>query len=466
MQMNYSLTLSQTQKLLMTPELRQAITILQLSSIELSQYIEQELLNNPLLDKEEDSFSSFLGKEERVETSKTNEDTIEWEEYLQECWDVDLLRYPIEKKEEETGFENFISASPTLQEHLLMQLRLASVTKKIFKIGEFLIGNLDKNGYLTVEVEEAAKILKVSKKEVEEALKVIQSFDPPGVGARNLEECLLIQVEQRGIKDPKLEALIKNHLKDLAEARYSRIAEKLNITLSKVQELKDIILTLDPKPARNFSSANEIQYIIPDAVIEKVGDEYVIVMNDSVTPRLYINPYYRSLLLSEDKESLTSKFLTRKLEAALWLIKSIEQRRMTLYKVISAIIEAQRDFFDNGISGLKPLTLKQIADKIGVHESTVSRAINGKYVQTPRGVFELKFFFKNGLETVNGSSTCSETIKKMLKEMISREDPYNPLSDQKIADDLKKRGIMISRRTVAKYREQLGIPSSAKRKRF
>ncbi|KXG76655.1 RNA polymerase sigma-54 factor [Fervidicola ferrireducens] len=466
MQMNYSLTLSQTQKLLMTPELRQAITILQLSSLELCDYIEQELLNNPLLDKEEDDYPAFSEDGMRVDEGKTNEDTIEWEEYLQDYFDWDFLRFPRERKEEETSFENFVSATQTLQEHLLMQLRLVAADKKIFKIGEFLIGNLDKNGYLTVSVQEAARILKVPAEEVEKALKVVQTLDPPGVGARNLQECLLIQVEQKGIKDPKLKELIEHHLKDLAEARYTRIAEKLNVPLSKVQELKDIVLSLDPKPGRNFSSVNETHYVVPDAVIEKVGDEYVVIMNDSVTPRLSINPYYRSLLLSEDKESVTSKFLTRKLEAALWLIKSLEQRRMTLYKVIKAIVEVQREFLDKGISGLKPLTLKQIADVVGVHESTVSRAISGKYVQTPRGVFELKFFFQNGLENENGSSTCAETIKKMLKEMISNEDPYNPLSDQMIADDLKKKGIRISRRTVAKYREQLGIPSSAKRKRY
>jgi RNA polymerase sigma-54 factor len=450
----------------MTPELRQAITILQLSSLELCDYIEQELLNNPLLDKEEDDYPAFSEDGMRVDEGKTNEDTIEWEEYLQDYFDWDFLRFPRERKEEETSFENFVSATQTLQEHLLMQLRLVAADKKIFKIGEFLIGNLDKNGYLTVSVQEAARILKVPVEEVEKALKVVQTLEPPGVGARNLQECLLIQVEQKGIKDPKLKELIEHHLKDLAEARYTRIAEKLNVPLSKVQELKDIVLSLDPKPARNFSSVNETQYVVPDAVIEKVGDEYVVIMNDSVTPRLSINPYYRSLLLSEDKESVTSKFLTRKLEAALWLIKSLEQRRMTLYKVIKAIVEVQREFLDKGISGLKPLTLRQIADVVGVHESTVSRAISGKYVQTPRGVFELKFFFQNGLENDNGSSTCSETIKKMLKEMISNEDPYNPLSDQMIADDLKKKGIRISRRTVAKYREQLGIPSSAKRKRY
>nr|WP_245985090.1 RNA polymerase factor sigma-54 [Biomaibacter acetigenes] len=347
-----------------------------------------------------------------------------------------------------------------------MQLHLCSISRTEFKIGEFLIGNLDKRGYLTISTAEAAKLLKVSEQEVEKVLKLIQTFEPAGIGARNLIECLLIQVEQRNIDMPKIKELITGHLKDLAEARYSRIAEALNISLSEVQRLKDVILTLDPKPGRNFSSVNDTQYIIPDAVIEKVGNDYVVIMNDSVSPRLSINSYYRSLLYSENRESNISKFLSQRLDSALWLIKSIEQRRITLNKVISTIVEVQRDFLDYGVTCLKPLTMKQIADRVGIHESTVSRAISGKYVQTPRGLFELKFFFKNGLDNTNGSSTSSESIKKMIKEMVGGEDPYNPLSDQKIADDLKKKGIIISRRTVAKYREEIGIPSSAKRKRY
>ena len=230
--------------------------------------------------------------------------------------------------------------------------------------------------------------------------------------------------------------------------------------------MKDILVTLDPKPGRNYSSINDVHYIVPDAVIEKVGNEYVVIMNDTISPRLSINSYYRSLLTSEDKESNISKFLSNRLDSALWLIRSIEQRRITLHKVIQSIANVQRDFLDNGLIYLKPLTMKQIADMVEVHESTVSRAISGKYVQTPRGVFELKFFFQSGLENVNGTSTSSESIKKMMQEMINREDPYNPLSDQKIANMLKEKGISISRRTVAKYREEIGILSSAKRKRY
>lgn len=463
MQMSYGLTLAQTQKLVMTPELRQAITILQLSAQELDEYIEQELLENPLLDLNED----ISKNDDIIEKSEQKDsDTIDWEEYFQDCADLDFLRFPREKKEEEPGLENFVSSTPTLQEHLMMQLHLCSISRTEFKIGEFLIGNIDKKGYLTITSAEAAEILKVSEQEVEDVVKIIQSFEPAGIGARNLIECLLIQIEQRNISAPKIRELITCHLKDLAEARYSRIAEALNISLSEVQQLKDIILTLDPKPGRNFSTTDETQYIVPDAVIEKVGDDYVVIMNDSISPRLSINSYYRSLLYSENRESNISKFLSQRLDSAMWLIKSIEQRRLTLNKVINSIVEVQRDFLDYGVAYLKPLTMKQIADRVGIHESTVSRAISGKYVQTPRGVFELKFFFKNGLDNTNGSSTSSESIKKMIKKMVGEEDPYNPLSDQRLADDLKKKGIIISRRTVAKYREELGIPSSAKRKRY
>lgn len=463
MQMSYGLSLTQTQKLVMTPELRQAITILQLSAQELDEYIEQELLENPLLDLNED-----ISKNDDVieKSEQKDSDTIDWEDYFQDCADLDFLRFPREKKEEEPGLENFVSSTPTLQEHLMMQLHLCSISRTEFKIGEFLIGNIDKKGYLTISSAEAAKILKVSEQEVEDVVKIIQTFEPAGIGARNLIECLLIQIEQRNINTPKIRELITGHLKDLAEARYSRIAEALNISLSEVQQLKDIILTLDPKPGRNFSSANETQYIVPDAVIEKVGDDYVVIMNDNISPRLSINSYYRSLLYSENRESNISKFLSQRLDSAMWLIKSIEQRRLTLNKVINSIVEVQRDFLDYGVTCLKPLTMKQIAERVGIHESTVSRAISGKYVQTPRGVFELKFFFKNGLDNTNGSSISSESIKKMIKKMVGEEDPYNPLSDQKLADDLKKKGIIISRRTVAKYREELGIPSSAKRKRY
>lgn len=463
MQMNFGLTLSQTQKLVMTPELRQAITILQLSTLELSEYIEKELLENPLLDISEESFKNEeLDKREE----EKDVDDIDWEEYFQDWEGSKRTTVSREKKEEAVQYENFVPSTPSLQEHLMIQLHLSPISKTASKIGEYLIGNMDKNGYLTIDTSDVATLLRVSKRDVEDVLEYIQTFDPVGVGARDLTECLLIQVRQRGIEIPKMEELIRNHLKDLAEVRYNRIAEALDIDLAEVQRLKDLLLTLDPKPGRNFSSVNDIQYIVPDAAIEKVDNEYIVIMNDTMSPRLSINSYYRSLLSTEDKESKTSKFLSNRLDSALWLIKSIEQRRITLLKVITSIAKVQRDFLDSGLLYLKPLTMKEIADMIDVHESTVSRAISGKYVQTPRGVYELKFFFQSGLDNINGTSTSSESIKKMMKEIIAQEDPYSPLSDQKIADKLKDKGISISRRTVAKYREEIEIPPSTRRKRY
>ncbi|NPV42690.1 RNA polymerase sigma-54 factor [Koleobacter methoxysyntrophicus] len=464
MRMSYGLSLEQTQKLIMTPELRQAITILQLSSIELAEYIEQEILNNPVLEiKEEESEKDYQEKD--LKTEEVEKGEIDWEEYFQDSSDLGYIRNYNEQDREEYSYENFVTKAPTLQEHLMFQLHLSLLPKRYEKIGEFLIGSLDKNGYLTCATKDIADILKVDVNEVEEVLGLIQTFDPPGVGARNLQECLLIQVYQKGIKNHNLELVITNYLNELAQARYTKIADSLNITLKEVQEIKDIIQSLEPKPGRNFQDS-DIQYVIPDAVIEKVGDEYIVIINDTTAPRLTINNYYKELLSSESKESSISKFLTNRLESALWLIKSIEQRRMTLYKVVKSIVDVQREFFDKGVRYLKPLTLKDIADMIGVHESTVSRATNGKYVQTPRGVYELKFFFTSGIDNVSGNTTSSECVKRMLKDIIADEDPYNPYSDQKIADLFKQKGIVVSRRTIAKYRDELNIPPSTKRKRY
>lgn len=467
MRMTYSLSLEQTQKLVMTPELRQAITILQLSSIELSEYIEQEILNNPVLEIKEDSAKENNDDLEdvKLEDKEDSKEEIDWEEYFQDSNNYDYKNSKVNYDQEEYSYENFITKAPTLQEHLIFQLQLSLLPKEYMRIGEFLIGSLNRNGYLTCSTQDIAKILKVGVDEVEKVLELIQTFDPLGVGARNIEECLLIQVYQQDIKNPNVEIVIKSHLKELAEGRYSKIAEALNISLKEVQEIKDIIQSLEPKPGRNFQDSG-VQYVVPDAIIKKVDGEYIIIINDTTAPRLTINNFYRELLSSESKGSSISKFLENRFESALWLIKSIDQRRMTLYNVVNSIVEVQRDFFEKGIHYLKPLTLKDIADMIGVHESTVSRATNGKYVQTPRGTYELKFFFSSGIDNVSGDATSSESIKKMLKDIIDNEDSYNPYSDQKITDMFKQKGIIISRRTIAKYRDELNIPPSTRRKRY
>lgn len=276
----------------------------------------------------------------------------------------------------------------------------------------------------------------------------------------------MIQLKHRGKDKPEAHLIIENHLEDIAENRLCNIAKALGISVKEVQDISDEIKSLEPKPGRQFGSSSDNRYIVPDVTVEKVGDEYVIIVNDSTAPRLNISPYYQKMLREADKDSNISKFLSSRLNSALWLIRSIEQRRQTIYNVVKAVVNYQRDFLDHGPKHLKTLTLKQIADELGIHESTVSRSINGKYMQTPRGLFEIKYFFTSGVTGQDGSSIASESIKTIIREMIENEDPKSPLSDQAIADSMEECGIEISRRTIAKYRDEMSIPSSTKRKRF
>ncbi|MCL6612491.1 MAG: RNA polymerase factor sigma-54 [Peptococcaceae bacterium] len=473
MRMGYGLHMEQTQKLIMTPELRQAITVLQLSSLELGMYIEQQLQENPLLELNEDDVqeTGMAENEEHAQSVETDGRDggydLEWQEYFQDSSDLGFPRAERDPDRPEYTYENFLSQAPTMTDHLMFQLSLSRCKKKERIIGEYLIGNIDGNGYLQVTVEEAARHLGVPAEDVERVLSVIQTFDPAGVGARNLEECLLIQADQMGIKDILLRQVIKNHLVDLAKGKIARMAQTLGVTVQEVQRVADIIRTLDPKPGRNFSSPNDIRYIVPDIVLQKVGGEYVILINDTSVPRITINHAYRSVLNQErDSDIKTRRFVESKLNAAAWLLRSIEQRRLTLYKVASCLVELQRDFLDRGVKYLKPLNLKKVADMVGLHESTVSRATSNKYIQTPQGVLEMKYFFSSGLANSSGTATSAESIKKMIQETVASEDPRNPYNDQKIVEILRQRGIIISRRTVAKYRDELGIAPIRKRKRY
>lgn len=459
MRLDYSLHLEQTQKLIMTPELRQAITILQMPILELNQFIEQEMLENPLLEVVEERDER---DQEPVETAAEQE--VDWQEYFQDKSDLGL---PRQEKEEinQYSYENFLTSTLTLQEHLTRQLFLVAHFGEDTKIGEYLIGNIDDNGYLTVDTGEVANELRCTQPEVLRVLSLIQTFEPAGVGARNLEECLLLQIAQIENYPPLAEVLVKSHLADLAAGKINKIAAALEITPKAVQELADFIRTLDPKPGRKFSSGKDTRYVVPDVVVEKVNGEYIVLVNDTLIPRLGINRAYRDALVQQD-DADAKKFVEGKLHSAAFLLKSIEQRRLTLYKVVNCIIDLQREFFERGVKHLKPLTLREVAEIVNLHESTVSRATAGKFMQAPQGVFELKFFFASGVENVAGDMTSSESIKRILREMIDKEDQANPLSDQKIADNLQAQGINISRRTVAKYRDELGIPSTALRKRY
>lgn len=456
MRLTYDLTLEQTQKLIMTPELRQAIELLQLNTLELKEYIARELEENPILE-----ITGVTEDYENIEKYANNE--IDWKEYF-ESFDDYSYRQEIDKNIEEYNFEFYISYEPTLREFLLSQLNLIPLDNKEHKIGVSIIENIDNNGYLTTPVEEIAKMINSSVEEVEIILNIIQNFDPPGVGARDLKECLLIQLRDRRDINKHVVDIIENHLEDLAYNRILKIAKALNIEVYEVQEACDFIRRLEPKPGRAFGSSLESGYIIPDAEIRIIDGELVVILNDATGPRLGINNYYKSLLRAANDRD-TIEFLNQKFNSAMWVIRSIEQRRATIKKVIESIAKFQREFFLEGEKSLKPLTLKDIAKDVGMHESTVSRATNGKYVQTPRGLYELKYFFSSGVESDDGEIS-SISIKKLLKEIIDKENPKKPYSDSKLTELLAQRGIKISRRTVAKYRDELNIPPSNIRKRY
>ena len=458
MDLGYNLRLEQQQRLMMTPELRQAIKILQLSSVELTDYVNEMILENPLIEINEEAIDPNLGKKESLP---------DWGEYLRGTRDLPERNLPKEVKAE-FPFENLVSKGVDLHEYLLSQLGYLSLNELQCKAARYLIGNLDSSGYLAVTIEQAANDLKIASKQVEEALSIVQTFDPPGIGARTLCECILIQLKQKDINNQELHDIVVNHLENIASGRLNRVAQALDIPVSKVQELADIIKSLNPKPGASFGNGSDTRYIVPDVTVERVDNEYIILISDSRIPHLTINNTYRAILdSSQGTDDRTRSFVENKLNQALWLMRSIEQRRMTIYQVTSALVDLQRPFFDHGMKYLKPLTLKQLAEQINVHESTVSRATSNKYLQTPHGTFEYKFFFNPGLNTTDrGDNACSEIIKRTLQEIVKSEDTAKPYSDQRLADMMQERGVLIARRTVTKYREELGIPNTVYRRRY
>lgn len=460
MKLSYNLTLEQSQKLIMTPELRQAIQLLQYNSLELNEYLSNEIQENPLLEMETPKVEV-----ENVDKDNIKEPEIDWKEYLEQ-YDDYSYRPQVDKNQKEYTIEAFTSYDLTLREHLITQLTLVKLSPDEYKIGEYIIQSLDENGYLYTALNYISKQMKAPVEEVERVLKVIQTFEPLGVGSRTLVECLLIQVEAKDIKAKLIKKIIKKYLNDLAHNRLSKIAKEENVDLLKVQKACDFIRTLEPKPGRSFSgNYEEVKYIVPDATIQFIDGEYIIQINEVTGPKLNINNFYRNLIKdSEDK--VTTEYLSNKLNSALWIIKSIEQRRQTIYKVIESILKFQLEFFNKGDKKLVPLTLKDVAEDIHMHESTISRATNGKYVQTPRGLFELKYFFSIGISRSTGEDISATSIKSIIKDIIDGEDSKKPYSDQKIADILKNKGNSISRRTVAKYRNELEISSSTMRRRY
>lgn len=461
MKMNFQLQLEQSQKLIMTPELRQAIEILQYNAIELNQFVHEELMTNPVLELT-DPESTVAADLERLQSLA---ERIDWKQVIS---DDEKYRATYQKPEEHEEFtmDNIIAEEESLHEHLLFQLQFTILTPEEKAIGEYLIENIDHAGYLRMDLEEVLQRFQITEDALEDVIQTIQTFEPYGVAARDLQETLLIQVQMRGIEQPYVIPLITSHLEDLANNRLKQIAKALGATENAIQETVDIIRTLDPKPGLKFATLRDVKYVVPDVTVQVIEGEYVILVNDSSAPKLQISDYYKSLLRNQQTEEATADYIHQKLNQALKLIKSIEQRRNTIYRVVESILKHQADFFTKGTMYLKVLNLKDVAEDIGVHESTVSRAVSGKYLQCPRGIYEIKYFFQSGVSSAFGEGISSESIKSIIKELVDKEDPKHPVSDQYIANEIDKAGIKVSRRTIAKYREEMHIPGSSKRKRY
>ncbi|MBC8441313.1 MAG: RNA polymerase factor sigma-54 [Deltaproteobacteria bacterium] len=480
MELGLQQSLILTQQLVMTPQLQQAIKLLQLSRLELAEMIQQEMEQNPALEEslvDELSDKNITALESTVDSPEketlTKEVTIEekirtdtdWENYINEYNSTGRV-YTESENTEAPNYEAFTSEKKTLKDHLQWQLGLSGLNEKQEEIGIMMIGNLNKDGYLCSDVEEIAQACNADIKMVEEVLSILQTFDPPGVCARDLCETLLIQVQQLGINNPIIIEIIKNHLKNLENRNTKKIAKALKISLDDVRAAVNIIQYLEPKPGRKFST-DEPAYIIPDIYVYKDGDGFKIIMNDDGLPKLKINRFYKDAIANGRKISKDTKnYLNEKMQSASWLIKSIQQRQKTIYLVMESILKFQKTFFENGIAYLKPLILKDIAEDIEMHESTISRVTTNKYAYTPQGLFELKYFFNSSIERTGGESMASASVKDRIRLLIENEDHESPLSDEKLSSILQEANIQIARRTVAKYRKVLNILPSNKRKQL
>ena len=461
-----------TQQLVMTPQLQQAIKLLQLSRVELLETVQQELLENPFLEEssinddapsvEQHDESRDAPKEEVYDKELAKD--ADWEDYLGEFASTPRSSQSreFELAEEISPLEARYAAKPTLDGHLLWQLRLSSLTEEQKGIGEVIIGNLSSAGYLQASIEEVAEMANVAPEAVMPVLEKVQMFDPVGVAARDARECLMVQIKSLNYaRDPILVELVESHLEDLEAKRYKPLLRKFKLDMEELKEYLDIIQSLDPLPGASFGGG-EPTYVSPDVFVYKMGDEFVILLNDDGLPQLQLSAMSQMNIGNSEQEK---DYCSEKIRSASWLIKSLYQRQRTLYKVMESIVRHQQHFFESGVTKLAPLILKDIADDISMHESTVSRITTNKYVATPHGIFELKFFFNSGLELDDGSQVGSESVKALIKKFISDEDTRSPLSDERIGEMLKERlKVNIARRTVAKYRTALDIPSSSRRK--
>jgi len=478
------------QQLRMTQQLQQAIKLLQLSRMELVSQIQQEMIENPTLEEvleepedervpceapeapepkdPEPEPEPLNTREELTAETPTNDDDIDWQAYLDyyQTHSLPQNSYKGMITDELPSYEQTLTADETLVEHLLWQVRMSRLDEEEERIAAEIIGNLDEDGYLKgLTLEEIAERLEVDIDTVEYVQVMVQELDPIGVGARDLKECLLAQAEINHPTDETVYQMIQDHIPNLERKNYEAIAKDLDVSMDEILRAAKIISLMDPKPGRKFNT-ERAQYITPDIYVRYIDGEYVVMLNEDGMPKLRVSPFYKQMVKQKDKGKEASSYIRDKLAGARWLIRSIHQRQRTIHKVTEAIVERQIDFFEKGANHLKPMVLKDIAEATGLHESTISRVTNKKYVHTPRGVFELKYFFNSRITRTSGHDLASESVKERIKTIIANENPKKPLSDAKIVRALKEQNIKIARRTVAKYREAMGILSSTQRKSY
>jgi RNA polymerase sigma-54 factor len=477
------------QKLMMTPQLQQAVKVLQLSRLELEQFVQDQIQENPTLEDvahdaaedgadaaktKESSAEDFLQdqlssatKEISGEADSTTKAEIDWENYsrMQDTAAPQSSTVRRQNEDDYPNYENIGFKSKDLREHLSGQVGELDFDKKELKIAELIIGNIDERGYLQVSIEELASSEQFELDDVDDILDTIQRLDPPGVAARSLKECLLNQLRSSHQKNGVIERIVSDHLSDLEIRNFALIAKALKITVEEVAENVEIISMLEPVPGRQYGNDSP-QFIVPDVYVFKVGSQWKVAGNEEGVPKLKVSKVYSEMITNKQATGTDRDYLKDQVKSAHWLIKSIQQRQSTILKVAEQLVVDQIEFFEHGVDYLKPMILKDIAEKVEVHESTISRVTNSKYMHTPRGIFELKYFFNSAVSRVDGESLASESVKRMIFDMVQKEDPKKPLSDQKLADLLEEKNIQLARRTVAKYREQLNISSSSRRKKL
>ena len=462
-----ALDLKLSQRLVMTPSLLQKIELLTLNRLELADLLNEELAKNPVLEEDSDSSetdtSESIDQAKNVEENRDQYDDFDYEYFFGEYLNPSTRVREWESRDDRPSFDVFLSKPSTLSDHLNWQLNLSGVSSEIHEVAYFIIGNIEENGYLSVSVEQIVEALNVAREIVEEALEIVQGFDPVGVGSRDLQECLIIQIWAAGLKDTLAEKLVQNYLPQIQAKKFDEVAKELDCELEEVQETLDIIRRLSPKPGEKYAVEKTI-YIQPDVYIYKVDNQYQIVLNEDNLPQLRLSRVYRDLVKSKDTNKETKNFIKERVRSAIELLKSLDQREETIYRVCSAIVRRQQNFLDKGIIHLNPMLIKDVAEELAVHSSTISRVVANKYAHTPQGVIELRKFFTIGIEGLGGKDVSVIHVKEKIKKIIEYENQEKPFSDQKISKVLNDQGIQITRRTVAKYRDQLKISGSRDRK--